>query len=72
MGVGSTMAGIKFHEAHLLMPYLPSYHQDDNVAFGLSASSLEPILKSVANQIEAKDRDHDCNPRVGSQVGRDQ
>jgi len=28
------MAGVKFHEAHLLMPYLPPYHQDDNVAFG--------------------------------------
>jgi hypothetical protein len=38
------MAGVKFHEAHLLMPYLPPYHQDDNVAFGLSASGLKPIL----------------------------
>ena len=72
MGVGSTMAGVKFHEAHLLMPYLPPYHQDDNVAFGLSASGLKPILKSVTDQIEPKNRDHNCNSRVGSQVGRDQ
>lgn len=39
---------------------------------GLSVPSLEPILKSVPNQIEAKDSDHDRNARVGSQVGRDQ
>ena len=52
--------------------YLPSYGGDDNVMAGLSVPSLEPILKSVANQIEAKDSDHDRNARVGSQVGRDQ
>ena len=32
MGVGSTVTGVKFHEAHLLMPYLASYHRDDNVS----------------------------------------
>ena len=31
MGVGSTVAGVQFHEANLLMPYLASYHRDDNV-----------------------------------------
>ena len=31
MGVGSTVAGVQFHEAYLLMPYLASYHRDDNV-----------------------------------------
>ena len=31
MGVGSTVARVQFHEVYLLMPYLASYHRDDNV-----------------------------------------
>ena len=50
------------------------YHpngEDDNVMPDLWALGLEPILKSVAYEIEPKDRDHDCNPRVRGQMGRD-
>ena len=31
MGVRSTVTGVQFHEAYLLMPYLASYRRDDNV-----------------------------------------
>jgi hypothetical protein len=33
---------------------------------------LKSILKSITNQIEAKDRDHNGNARISSQIGRDE
>ena len=41
-----------------------------NVRTRSSICRLKPILQSVAQQVEAQYRKHDCQTRVGCQMGR--